>query len=234
MSNLQRERTLPKRFWSEIVPTVLVAVLILVFAFWKEQTVLKTLPTLITLVVQILMAHANRYGFLLGGCNAALYGIGYLTEGLYFSAGSSILFSFPMQIWSFFHWKKHSSGQTVELRVLRLRFRVLTVAGTLAGWFFCLFVLRPLFSDAVFPELDAYLFVSGVVVTVLMGFRIVEAQYLNLISGVLNLILWILIVIKDPADMNYLIISVYNLIRTAEAAVRWTVQYLRQTKKMEE
>ena len=226
--NLRWGKGLPKRFLSEVLPTVVVAALILVFAFWKEQTVLKTLPTLITLVVQILMVRANRYGFLLGGFNAALYGVGFLTEGLYFSAGSSILFSFPMQIWSFFHWKKHSSGQKVELQILRPLPRVLIVVGTLAGWVFCLFALRPLFSDAVLPELDAYLFVAGVVVTVLMALRIVEAQYLNLLSGILNLILWILIVIKDPADMNYMVISVYNLIRTTEAAVRWTVQYLHQ------
>ena len=228
---MQPKNATVRSFLTEYVPAVLVALLIIVFAFLNEQTFLKTLPTLVTLVVQIMMVHANRYGFLVGGCNAALYGIGYLTEGLYFSASSAILFSFPMQIWSFFHWRKHSDGQRVSLRLMKPWVTVCTVLGMLAAWWACLQFLSPLFQDATYPALDAYSFVSGIVVTVLMTFRFVEAQYLSLIAGGVLVVMWILIVLQRPSNVNFLIISIYNLILTIKACVSWTRLYCGQPKK---
>lgn len=229
---LKKERSGARRSLSwgfvwEYAPMAAVAALIIVFAVLREQSLLKTLPTLVTLVVQIMMARANRYGFLVGGCNALLYGISFLSVGVYFSAASSALFSFPMQIWSFFHWKKHSEGNAVSFRFMKPWVCVLTVLVTLGGWILSLFFLRPLFEGGMYPEIDAYLFVSGIVVTVLMAIRFVESQYLNLISGILSIVMWGLIVAEKPSEMNYLIISVYNVARTAEACIRWTVQYLR-------
>ena len=79
-----------RRWISDWIPMGLAAVLIVTVAVLRHQTPLKTLPALVTLLVQIMMARANRFGFLVGGCNACLYGIGFLTEGLYFSAASAI------------------------------------------------------------------------------------------------------------------------------------------------
>jgi len=218
----------------EYLPMVLVAILITVFSVLQKQSVLRTLPTLISLLVQIMMSRANRYGFLVGGCNAFLYGVGYLTMGLYFSAASAALFSFPMQIWSFFHWKKHYDGNRVTFRIMKPWALGLTLLGTVLGWLFCLLCLRPLFTGAVYPEIDAYLFVAGCVVTVLMGIPFLESQYMNLFSGILSVVMWVLIVIEAPANANYLIISVYNATYTARACVRWTKAYLREKRKEKE
>lgn len=228
---MQPKNATVRRTLTEYFPAVLVAILIIVFAVRNEQSFLKTLPTLVTLVVQIMMVHANRYGFLVGGCNAALYGVGYLTEGLYFSAASAMLFSFPMQIWSFFHWRKHSDGQRVSFRLMKPWVTVCTVSGMLAAWWACLRFLSPLFEDATYPALDAYCFVSGIVVTVLMTFRFVEAQYLNLIAGTVTVVMWILIVLQRPSNVNFLIISIYNVILTFKAGVSWTRLYCSQPKK---
>lgn len=206
----------------------LAAVLIIVAAVTRGQSFLKTLPTLVTLLVQILMAHANRFGFLVGGCNAALYGVGFWMEGLYFSAASSFLFSFPMQIWSFFHWKKNSTGSTVTFRRFRWWHWVLTLLSVGIGWWICMQFLRPLFADAVYPGLDALLFLLGIVVTVLMAIPYPEAQYLGVVSSVGNLVLWAILAWKDPADLTYLFISIYNFYRTVQAAVIWTVQSRKQ------
>lgn len=227
---MQAEKPTVRSILTEYFPAVLVAILIIVFAVRNEQSFLKTLPTLVTLVVQIMMVHANRYGFLVGGCNAALYGVGYLLEGLYFSAASAILFSFPMQIWSFFHWRKHSDGQRVFFRLMKPWVTVCTVLGMLAAWWACLQLLSPLFQDATYPALDAYSFVSGIVVTVLMTFRFVEAQYLSLIAGMVTVSMWILIVLQRPFDVNFLIISIYNVILTFRACASWTCLYRRQNK----
>lgn len=219
-----------RRFLSDYLPMIAVWIIILIFAVLQKQSPVKVLPTLVTPFVMVLMAHANRVGFLVGGCNAAVYGIVFLAEGLYFSAASSLLFSFPMQIWSFFHWKKHSSEGEVELRFMSPWKTGLTVLSILGGWALSLLFLRPLFDGAVYPELDAYGFVSGIVVTVLFAIRYVEGQYLNLVAILIQLVMWILIVMENPSNTNYLIITLYNLIRTAEGCVRWTVQYRKKQK----
>ena len=221
-------KALLRKSFTEYLPMAAVAVLIIVFAIKEEQAFYKTLPTLVTLVVQILQIHANRYGFLLGGCNAALYGIGFLSEGLYFSAASSILFSFPMQIWSFFQWRKNSVGQEVRLRRMKPLVLGGIMVGMLLSWVGCVLFLGPLFEGAAYPSLDAYGFVSGIVVTVLMAIRFLETQYLNLIANVVALVMWILITLEKPANINFLIISAYNLALTVKGCFIWTKQYCRQ------
>ena len=56
--------------------------------------IFKTLPTIVTLFVQLLMMSANRYAFLLGGCNSVIYGIVYFMEGVPFSGISALVLSF--------------------------------------------------------------------------------------------------------------------------------------------
>ena len=80
-----------KRALIDYLPMALAAAMIITFAVWKEQTFFKTLPTLVTLAVQLLNVRVNRYAFLLGGINAVVYGIVYLTEGLYFSMISALV-----------------------------------------------------------------------------------------------------------------------------------------------
>ena len=55
--------------------------------------IFKTLPTIVTLFVQLLMMSANRYAFLLGGCNSVIYGIVYFIEGVPFSGISALVLS---------------------------------------------------------------------------------------------------------------------------------------------
>ena len=90
-----------KKLIDNYLLTLAAAVLIIVFAILREQSFLKTLPTLVTLVVQLLLVRANRYAILLGGTNALIYGAAYLSEGLYFSCISAVLMSAPLQYYSF-------------------------------------------------------------------------------------------------------------------------------------
>ena len=101
-SYLNEKRTCIKKRNLDLALAIMAAILIIVFAFLQKQSVIKTLPTLITLVVQIFMVKANRVAFLVGGANAVLYGFSYYSEGLCFSAISNALISAPIMIFSFF------------------------------------------------------------------------------------------------------------------------------------
>lgn len=223
-----------RKWLIDYIPMGLTAILIIYFAITREQSFIKTLPTLNTLVILLLTVSANRYAFLYGGINCIIYSISYISERLWFTTISTLLFSLPIQIFSFIHWGKHKSGKaSAELRVLSGKGRLLTVIASLAGWAFCYFALLPLFKDAAFPSLDTLSFITSIIATVLSSIRFVDAQYINLINGGAQLVIWIMLTVENPGNFNYVIISCYNLFRIAEASVMWTRQYIQSKKEKE-
>jgi nicotinamide mononucleotide transporter len=194
------------------------------------KTCIRTLPTLVTLIVQILLVAANRNAFLIGGLNAALYGVSYILDGVYFSAISAILISSPIQLASYFTWKKNSSGDRVRFKKMSPITLSATVAIIIAGWAGCYFGLSPFFAGGSYPILDTLTFSIGTVVTVIVAMRYIESQYLNTISCLIGLVMWTLIAIKNPTSINQVVITLYNLFRVVQAAINWTKQYLNQKK----
>lgn len=212
-------------FLKQYLLLFLIAAMMIVVSIVNHQSFVKTLPTLISLVVQILLVRADRKAFLLGGCNAFLYAFSYVLEGVYFSAISAMVISGPIQLFSFFHWKKNSVGDRVELKAMGGRLLIVTVVATLIVWTGVYFGLSRFFNDATYPLVDTLSFTIGILVTIITALRFVESQYFSLINCVISLTLWILIAAKNPAGFNYVIISVYNLYRVAQATVNWTRQY---------
>lgn len=221
-----------KKLFIDYIPMVCAAILIITFSLIKEQSFIKTLPTLITLVVQILLARANRFAFLLGGINALLYGISYFDEGLYFSFISAVLISAPIQLYSFLNWsKKQTAKNRTKLEILSPKLRILTIAVTLGAWLAVYFGLSGLFESARLSIFDTLNFVFGFAVSVLAAFRFVESQYFSVFSSCTAILMWLVICFDDASNINYLIISCYNLFMVLKAAINWTRQYINNTKK---
>ena len=215
-----------KKIWLEWVPIGVCAAAILTCAFIFGQKWYKVLPTLNTLIILLLSARVDRRSFLIGGLNAAFYGIGYLTEGLYFSVINCLLVSMPLQLFSFFSWKKHADGNSTKLRSLGWKGEIIVISSLAVGCLLCQWLLLPFFGggqqQAAF---DIFLFVIGLVITVLSLLRYVETPYYNLISATANLIMWSLICTKNIADLNYLIMAAYSLFRVVQSVISWTKQY---------
>ena len=216
-----------KELFVDYIPTVLAAIMIVVFAGLKAQSFLKTLPTLITLVVMIMSVRANRFAFLVGAGNCVLYTLAYMSEGLYFSAINAFFVSMPIQIFSFFVWSRHKDGKTRSKLIMMKWWQLLTVIFAVfpawAGGYFGLGV----FFEGNMALLDSLVFVLGILISILIAFRFVEGQYFNLLSCILNLVMFILICVESPSNINFLIISVYNLFRVGQAAISWTLLYIR-------
>ena len=216
-----------KKWLADYIPALLAALLIIVFSVLRAQSFIKTLPTLITLVVQILLCHANRFGFLIGGINALIYGISYFDERLYFSCISAVLISAPIQLYSFFHWsKRQTRANHTALQSLHARKRLAVAIFTLVLWLAVYFGLHGLFTGGRLPYFDSFHFVMGIIVSLLAAFRFVESQYFGVVSGCTTVVMWGLICADAPSNVNYLIISCYNLFMVAKAAVHWTRQYM--------
>lgn len=221
-----------KKIWLEWVPMGVCAVAILTCAFVFGQKWYKVLPTLNTLVILLLSARVDRRSFLLGGLNAALYGIGYIGEGLYFSVINCLLVSMPLQLFSFFHWKKHADGKSTKLRTLGWKGEIVVISLTIMGCLCCYWFLLPFFAGEKQAALDIFLFVIGLVITVLSMLRYVEAPYYNLISSMANLVMWILICTQNIADLNYLIMASYSFFRVVQSVVTWTKQYQKSKREL--
>jgi len=226
--------TMKTRTWLlNYIPTLMAATLILYFAFERGQSPLKTLPTLVTLCVQLLLVSANRYAFLLGGLNALVYGVAYFSEGLYFSTVSAVLISAPIQLFSFIRWgKNRRADSTTTLRRLNGKMWGAVCAAIVGGFGLCYFLLAPFFSGATYPLLDALSFTLGIVVSLLAAFRYVESQYISAVSTAISIAMWVMIAWSAPENFNYVIISVYNCFRVTQAAVRWTKNYSEQAKEV--
>lgn len=224
---MTRIRITKRELIIDYIPAALAAVLIIVFAVLREQTLLKTLPTLITLVVMLMSVRANRFAFLVGAGNCILYTLAYVSEGIYFSAINAFLVSMPIQIFSFFVWSRHKDGKT-RSRLTRMKWwqLLLSVVAIFPAWAGCYFGLGAFFEGNM-ALLDSLIFVLGILISVLIAFRFIEGQYFNLLSCLLNLAMFVIICIESPGNINFLIISVYNLFRVCQAAVNWTSLYVR-------
>lgn len=223
-----------KNLITDYIPALLTAILILTFSVVRQQSFVKTLPTLITLAVQILLSRVNRFGFLIGGINALIYGISYFDEGLYFSCLFTVLISAPIQIYSFLNWsKKQISADRTELKVLALKKRIVVIVLTLIGWLSVYFGLRDFFANAQLPIFDSFHFTVGIIVSLLAAFRYLESQYLSMVSSCTALLMWIMICMNTPSNINYLIISCYNLFMIVKAVINWTKQYLQDKNEKE-
>lgn len=221
-------KTDKKRLWLDYIPMAFTAALIILLSDWKSQSLLKILPTLITLVVQILLARASRWAFLVGGINSILYALCYFDEGLGFQAFFAILISMPIQIYSYFNWKRNTVGGTPKLRTLSLYTKIATAVSILAVWLLCQHLLADLISsDGKHVLLDTLLFTLGITVTILSSVRYVDSQYIGLLSSVISLILWITITVEEPCMINYVIISAYNLFKGVNITISWTRIYLK-------
>ena len=201
---------------------------ILFFAILRQQSFIKTLPTMVTLLVMLLSARANRYTFLLGGLNSLVYAYVYWGTGVYFSACSAVLISFPLQMVSFFNWKKHASNKTgTNFVCLSAKKTVLVLLLLIPAWAVAYFGLGSHIKGS-YPALDCYLFVASILCSVLSALRIIQSPYINAVSCVLNLTMWGMITAQSPENINYVFISLYNLIMVTEAAVVWTKKYKEQ------
>jgi|GEM_PF-2790303 len=229
-----KKLTVTKReIFADYIPMAATALCILYFAIVRQQPFIQAFPLLVSLYVQYLTAHANRWSFVVGGTNSIVYAIGFMMLRTYFSAIQSVLISAPLQYVSFFLWKKNAkAGDKISsrLRFLSLPWQVTCVLGTVALWLSLYFVFTPLFADASFPLIDSFVFAMGVISPILSAFRFVEAQYYSLVSQVVYALMWILISFTDPTCINYVLISVYGLYRVIEASVNWTRLYLAQRK----
>ncbi len=182
---------------------------ILVAGILCKQESFLMIPLFISLFVMAFQSEANRVGALIGSINSLIYTAAYIYMGVYASAASAILFSFPVQLMTFFRWKKNAYKKTVVFRKMTTKMRIGWSAVFLIVWGIMAAVFMHLqYEYAIF---DSCTFLFGFVTPVLTMLAYIEYTYLWIIQSVVGVFLNIQMVANDYKETTYLIYGVYAL-----------------------
>ena len=191
----------------KIIIIAVTGIAILVAGILCKQHFLLMVPLFISLFVMAFQSEANRFGALAGAVNSLIYTGAYIYMGVYASAASAVLFSFPMQLMTFFNWRKNAYKSTVVFKSMSRKMRILSFSGFLILWA----VLAAVFIhlDYEYAVLDSGSFLLGFIVPVLTMLAYIEYTYLWIIQAVMSVLLSVQMVIVDYRQTTYLIYSIY-------------------------
>lgn len=191
----------------KIILIVLTAISILVAGILCKQQFFLMIPLFISLLVMGFQSEANRYGALAGAVNSLIYTAAYIYMGVYASAASAVLFSFPIQLMTFIRWRKNAYKNTVVFNKMTNKVRLVFAAGILVVWTILAGVF--FYLDYEYALLDSITFLLGFVVPALTMFAYIEYTYLWIVQAVVSLFLSVQMTVNDYRQTTYLIYSVY-------------------------
>lgn len=173
-----------------------------------KQKFIIILPVFISLFINALQADANRYAYLVGSFNSLIYMGVSLYMGLYASAASNLLFSFPVQLLTFIRWSKNSYGNSTKFKKLSFHFRIGLCAMLVICFLLMIIILSK--TGASYVLMDSAATLMSSVTFFLTMFAYVEYTYTWLISAVLQVALNIQVMLDNPSYVTYVIHSVYS------------------------
>lgn len=188
---------------------VITGIIILITGILTHQHPLLMVPLFISLFVMGFQSEANRIGVLIGSVNSLIYTGAYVYMGVYASAASAFLFSFPIQLMTFFRWKKKAYKKTVVFKKMSNKARILFTLGVLALWAVTAYIFD--LKDYQYAIWDSYLFIMGFIVPILTMLAYIEYTYLWIINCVIGLFLNVQMFLVDYTTANYFIYGVYAL-----------------------
>ena len=194
---------------SKKILIIITGIAILVAGILCKQEFFLMIPLFISLFVMAFQSEANRLGPLIGSINSIIYTAAYIYMGVYASAASAILFSFPVQLMTFFRWKKNAYKKTAVFKRMSNKMRVISSLLFLGAWGILAVVFMHL--DYEYAILDSCTLLFGFVIPVLTMFAYIEYTYLWIIQCVLGVFLNIQMVANDYKETTYLIYGVYAL-----------------------
>ena len=194
---------------SKKIIIILTGVAILVTGIICQQKFFLMIPLFVSLFVMAFQSDANRYGLLAGAINSILYTISYIYMGVYGSAASAILFSFPIQLFSFLRWRKNAYKKTAFFRKMTTKQRVVFISLLIVSWI----ILAVIFShlNYEYAVLDSITILFGFIIPILTMLAYIEYTYLWIVQAVLGVFLNIQMMLNDFTQTTYFIYGIYAL-----------------------
>ena len=197
---------------SKIIIIIATGVAIFVAGILFKQEFFLMIPLFVSLFVMAFQSEANRVGPLIGSINSLIYTATYIYMRVYASAASAILFSFPVQLMTFFRWKKNAYKKTVVFRKMTTKMRISWSVAFLVVWGIMAAVF--MHFDYEYAILDSATFLFGFVIPVLTMLAYIEYTYLWIIQCVVGVFLNIQMVVNDYKET---IIESINLFKQKQS-----------------
>lgn len=175
-----------------------------------KQNWFRMIPLYVSLIIGMLQSKANRYASLMGGINSLLYAVVYWNLSLYGSAAYALLVSCPIQLITFVRWSRHAYKHSTEFRRLTARQRIWTGILTLTAFAVLYMILAAAGSG--YQLLDNVSTLMGILISFLTMFAFIEYAYMGLLNGVVAIMLNLQMTLHEPAQITYLIFSIYSFI----------------------
>ena len=188
---------------------LITGIAILIAGIICKQKFFLMIPLFISLFVMAFQADANRFGALAGAINSLIYTVAYIYMGVYASAASSLLFSFPIQLMTFFSWRKRAYKNTVVFKKMSKKQRGIFFSGIALVW--VALAVAFYFLKYEYAVLDSITFLFGFIIPIMTMLAYIEYTYLWIVQAVLGLLLNIQMVVNDYRQTTYLIYGVYAL-----------------------
>ncbi len=175
--------------WYEIAWLALFSGIAVAVSALSKESIFNFSVFLTGVLCVVLAAKGNIWTYIFGMYNT--FGYAYLayTNGLFGEMGLNLFFFVPMNIVGYFMWKKHISGQCVEMRKLKITPALAIFAGCavgIAGFGY----LLSLIAGQNTPYIDATTNVLSIVATLLMILRYREQWVLYMALNVFTMLMW--------------------------------------------
>ena len=207
-------------------------VLIVIAGVIFKQSVLRIIPICVSLVIGLLQSRVNRFAPLLGGINSLAYAAVYVYYGLYASAVYAVVVSCPLQLVTFWNWSKRPYGESVILKKMSGKQRLLVGTGFAICWVGLFVALRIMGSS--YQLWDNTTTLLGILTTILTMLAYVEYAPLMIVGCICGTGLYINMIFDSPEQVTYLIYSLYTLICCIKGYRRAGALYREQNQKKEE
>ena len=207
------------------------AVLITATGVAFKQPFLNMLPLYVSLTVALLQSRVSRAAHLIGACNSLLYAAVYAHFRLYASAAYAALFSSTIQFATYFRWKSRPQGQSTLFRALTNRQRARVAAMFALCWGAAWLVLSRVGSG--YRILDISTSLLGILISLLTMLAYIEYAPLMILSGTVNIMLYIAMLREHPAQITYLIYALYSMVCQITALKRVMRLYSAQQSEKE-
>ncbi len=205
---------------------------ILILGIIEKQNIINMIPALLGLFVYLLAAKAFRIAYIFGAINSALYSIGYFMQGLYGNAFVNLFLYVPLQIFTFIQWSKQKYKQATKFKRLPLKYELLLFGGAIIAWLVCWYVLSILPGSSSVPALDAIATVSGPITATITMFALMETIGYELLLTGSNAVMWIILLITNPANITYLISTCFTLYCQISKTFTWIKLYREQNAEL--
>lgn len=173
-----------------------------------QDTWYKIIISMAGITFNYLVSCGKRWGFIVGICYAAAYGIMSFSEKVYASAIFMILLQLPMGIVSFITWKNDSSSR-VKLQKLSAKYRVVTALSIVV--LFAIIYLTLKNTSASSSLFDSFFFATSLVSCVLLAKKKSDAYFVIMLSGIAGTLLWTSQLITAGNGISVLLLNFFVL-----------------------